>query len=152
MKPIPSGRGIAAMCQGIWIINIYAPSDAEKRMEREYFLNKDVTFLVPTDSTEVLIAGDFNCVIFKADYWQAKPESGTDNTNKRNGPSRRINNAPAHPRLHTLHKCRSDKIRQNLYHQLPRKPQERSGNSRCSIQRSFCSHDTDGIGWNKDTT
>ena len=68
IKCIPSGRGIAAMFQGIWIINIYAPSGAEKRMEREYFLNTDVTFLLPTDSTEVLIAGDFKCVISQADY------------------------------------------------------------------------------------
>ena len=37
-------------------------------MEREYFLNTDVTFLLPTDSTEVLIAGDFKCVISQADY------------------------------------------------------------------------------------
>ena len=37
IKRMPSGRGIAAMFQGIWIINIYAPSGAEKRVEREYF-------------------------------------------------------------------------------------------------------------------
>ena len=30
IKRIPSGRGIAAMCQGIWIINIYAPSGEER--------------------------------------------------------------------------------------------------------------------------
>jgi exonuclease III len=34
IKRIPSGRGIAAMFQGIWIINIYVPSGAEKRVER----------------------------------------------------------------------------------------------------------------------
>ena len=28
----PSGRGIAAMFQGIWIINIYAPSGAERAL------------------------------------------------------------------------------------------------------------------------
>ena len=55
------------MFHGIWIINIYTPSGVEKRVEREYFFNTDVTFLLPTDSTEVLIAGDFNCVISQAD-------------------------------------------------------------------------------------
>jgi len=49
IKRIPMGRGIAAMVQGIWIINIYAPSCAEKGMERECFFNNDVTFLLPTD-------------------------------------------------------------------------------------------------------
>jgi len=34
VKRIPSGRGIAAMFQGIWIINIYAPSGAEKSGKR----------------------------------------------------------------------------------------------------------------------
>ena len=48
------------MSRYTWIINIYAPSGAEKRVEREYIFNTDVTFLLPTDSTEVLIAGDFN--------------------------------------------------------------------------------------------
>ena len=36
-------------------------------METEYLFNTDVTFLLPTDSTEVLIAGDFNRVISQAD-------------------------------------------------------------------------------------
>ena len=76
IKLISSGRGIAAMCQGIWIVNIYAPSGAEKRVEREYFFNTYVTFLLPTDSAEVLIAGVFNCVISQADC------SGKPNTSR----------------------------------------------------------------------
>jgi exonuclease III len=30
---IPSGRGIAAELQGVWLVNIYAPSGAEKKKE-----------------------------------------------------------------------------------------------------------------------
>ena len=67
IKRIPSGRGITAVFQGIWKINIYAPSGAEKRVERECFFNNDVTVLISTDSADVIIAGDFNCVISLAD-------------------------------------------------------------------------------------
>jgi exonuclease III len=34
IQRIPSGRGIAATLNGIRIINIYAPSESEKRRER----------------------------------------------------------------------------------------------------------------------
>ena len=43
---IPSGRAIAAEFQGTRIVNIYAPSGAEKRQERERFFNQDVTHLL----------------------------------------------------------------------------------------------------------
>jgi len=36
-------------------------------VERECFFNNDVTFLLPTDTAEVIIAGDFNRVISPAD-------------------------------------------------------------------------------------
>jgi endonuclease/exonuclease/phosphatase family metal-dependent hydrolase len=55
------------MFQGMWIVNIYAPSGAEKREERECFFNKDITYLLLTDSDEALIAGDFNCITSPAD-------------------------------------------------------------------------------------
>jgi len=37
------------------------------QVRRGHFFSTDVTFLLPTDSTEVLIAGDFNCVTSQAD-------------------------------------------------------------------------------------
>jgi exonuclease III len=37
MLRLPSGRGFAAELQGLWIVNIYAPSGAERRREREDF-------------------------------------------------------------------------------------------------------------------
>jgi endonuclease/exonuclease/phosphatase family metal-dependent hydrolase len=55
------------MFQGIRIINVYATSSAEKRVERECFFNDEVTFLLPTDSTDVIIADHFNCVTSPAD-------------------------------------------------------------------------------------
>ena len=54
IQRIPSGRGIAANFKGIRIINIYAPPGTERRAEREQFFNTKVTYLLPTDATEIL--------------------------------------------------------------------------------------------------
>ena len=43
IKRIPSGRRISTMFKGLWIINISAPSGAEKMKEREELFNIDVT-------------------------------------------------------------------------------------------------------------
>jgi len=57
-----------AVCyEGIRIINIYAPSGAEKRREREAFYNTEVPTLLPPIPAEILLAGDFNCVLSQAD-------------------------------------------------------------------------------------
>jgi exonuclease III len=37
---LPSGRGIAGLFKDTWIVNIYAPSGAEKRRERKTFFTK----------------------------------------------------------------------------------------------------------------
>jgi hypothetical protein len=61
------GMGYFSDVSGYMDNYIYAPSSAEKRVEGEYFFNTDITFLLNTDSIEVLIAGEFNCVISQAD-------------------------------------------------------------------------------------
>jgi exonuclease III len=63
IKRIPSGRGIALNHNGIQIINIYAPSGTEKRNEREYFFNMELPHILPTTNTDMIIAGDFNCIV-----------------------------------------------------------------------------------------
>jgi exonuclease III len=67
IKRLPSGRGIAAAFNGTWIFNVYAPSGAEKKTERETFYNMDLLPLLPSTRTAMLIAGDFNCVLHPAD-------------------------------------------------------------------------------------
>jgi exonuclease III len=62
IKRFPSGPGMAASLMGVWIINVYAPSGAEKRNEREAFLNKDITHLLPQVNNIIIMAGDCNCV------------------------------------------------------------------------------------------
>jgi hypothetical protein len=67
IKRLPSGRGMAAMFMGTWIINIYAPSGAERRVERERFFNNEITYLLPSNATDMLLACEFNCVVALAD-------------------------------------------------------------------------------------
>jgi exonuclease III len=67
IKHIPSGRGIAVDLQGVWYINVYAPSGAERKPERETFFNTDLPLILPVTPKELLLAGDFNCIINSAD-------------------------------------------------------------------------------------
>jgi exonuclease III len=67
IKRLPSGRSIAATLLDVWIINVYAPSGAEKRHDREIFFNQGITYLFPTSSTRLIMAGDFNCVTSSVD-------------------------------------------------------------------------------------
>jgi exonuclease III len=60
---LPWGRGMSASLRGILIEIIYAPSGAEKRQEREALYNNEVVHRIPSSSTAMIMAGDFNCVI-----------------------------------------------------------------------------------------
>jgi len=64
---LPTGRGMAAEINGTWIINIYAPSGAEKRTEIGHFFTHEVTALMPPVRRETILAGDFNAIIDKND-------------------------------------------------------------------------------------
>ena len=48
IKRLPSGWGITSIINGTWIINIYAPSGAEKKAERERFYTNDLPHILPT--------------------------------------------------------------------------------------------------------
>jgi exonuclease III len=64
---LPSGRAIATVCQGIRLINIYAPSATAMRTEREKFFNAELPFLLRTDYKHMIFGGDFNCVLHPID-------------------------------------------------------------------------------------
>jgi hypothetical protein len=64
---MPSGMGMAGKIQNRWYINVYAPSGAEKREERERFCTTDLVQLLPTSGDELLLGRDFNCVLRRAD-------------------------------------------------------------------------------------
>ena len=67
ISQLPSGRGIIAKCQGVWFVNIYAPSGSARKKEREDFFNKDVAFLLRDIPTPIILGGDFNCVLEPSD-------------------------------------------------------------------------------------
>jgi exonuclease III len=67
IKKLPSGTGIAATYNGTRIINIYAPSGAAKKQEREKFYNNEIAHLLTTNQHELILVGDFNCVIQHTD-------------------------------------------------------------------------------------
>jgi len=62
-----SGRAIAAEFKGIWLVNIYASSGAAKRNEREQFFNTDLTYILRAALENIILGGDFNCVLDKSD-------------------------------------------------------------------------------------
>jgi len=63
ISKLPSGRAIAAPLGTLLNINIYAPSGTAKRQEREAFFNNDLPYILGTASDDILLGGDFNCVL-----------------------------------------------------------------------------------------
>jgi exonuclease III len=51
----------------LFIINVYAPSGTSKRLEREAFFKNEIPFLLGTASDDILLGGDFNCVLKATD-------------------------------------------------------------------------------------
>jgi exonuclease III len=64
---LPSGRGTAAEFRGIWMINIYAQSGAAKKKEREQFFDTELACLRRASPTNMILGGDFNCILHKKD-------------------------------------------------------------------------------------
>jgi exonuclease III len=67
IKRLPTGRGIAARIENIWIINIYAQSGTGRKAERERFYNTGIISTLPPTHTETILAGDFNCTQAQTD-------------------------------------------------------------------------------------
>jgi len=67
INPLPSGRAIASDFGDLTIINIYAPSGALKRCEREAFFNNELAYLLQNVSDNFLMGGDFNSILGKSD-------------------------------------------------------------------------------------
>jgi exonuclease III len=64
---LPSGRGLAAVYNGIGLINIYAPSGVENKQERKRFYNTEVFGLFSPNPEPLIIGGDFNSVLTATD-------------------------------------------------------------------------------------
>lgn len=60
---LQSGRAIAVVYKGIQLINVYAPSGTARRNDRERFFNAELPHLFQADPKQLIIGGDFNCVL-----------------------------------------------------------------------------------------
>ena len=49
------------------LVNIRAPSVTAKRKEREHFYNNELAYLLRDAPANILMVGDFNCVLETAD-------------------------------------------------------------------------------------
>jgi exonuclease III len=67
LKRLKTGRGMAVKYEVIWIVNIYAPSGAEKRAEGEKFFITEIMHILPQKNAEMILAGDFNCTVEKSE-------------------------------------------------------------------------------------
>jgi len=64
---LPAGRGMAADFQNVTIVNIYAPSGAERMRDRENFFSNELPYLLRGIPPLLLAGGDFNSVLTNLD-------------------------------------------------------------------------------------
>ena len=62
---LPTGRGMAARPQNVTMVNIHAPSGAEKRKEIEQFFPSEIPLLLQYIPKALVMGGDYNCVLSK---------------------------------------------------------------------------------------
>jgi exonuclease III len=67
VKRLLSGRGMAAEYRDIRLVNIYALYGAAKRQGRERFYTSDLTYLLEGSPSNMIVGGDFNCILNKTD-------------------------------------------------------------------------------------
>jgi exonuclease III len=67
LSSLPLGRAITSSFGEIHVVNIYAPSGTSKQREREAFFNTDLPYLLEMASEDLLLGGDFNCVMDAGD-------------------------------------------------------------------------------------
>jgi len=70
---IISGRGLVAYYGNICILNVYAPSGTSNKTDRKAFFNTEILDLIPHVPTELIKAGDFNCVLSNSDCTRHRP-------------------------------------------------------------------------------
>jgi exonuclease III len=58
---------MAAEYRDIRLGNIYAPYGAAKRQESERFYTSDLAYLLEGSLSNMIVGGDFNCILNKTD-------------------------------------------------------------------------------------
>ena len=58
---------MAAEYRGIWLVKVYASSGTTKQQERERFYNNELPYLLRASPSNMIVGGDFNCVLNQTD-------------------------------------------------------------------------------------
>lgn len=69
IETLESGRGMGVTIFGVTIINLYAPSGSSRKAERAKFFKEDILYLLRKNPQDLIIAGDFNCVLNEKDQY-----------------------------------------------------------------------------------
>ena len=72
---LPSGRATRVQVGALTCVNLYAPSGARQRAERAEFFSREVTPLLASAGGQLLVGGDFNCVLQEQDSTGTTPRS-----------------------------------------------------------------------------
>jgi len=75
----PTGRILSGQLGNINLINLYAPSGSQARVERNSFYAVDVASCITPHNDLLIIAGDFNCVLRPEDQYPGFNTSPTLN-------------------------------------------------------------------------
>ena len=76
-KMLTNGRGISCVLNGVTFVNIYAPSGNNNKKEREHFFANEMTWLLAEMREQVVLGGDFNCVLRSNDSTSGQNQSAT---------------------------------------------------------------------------
>lgn len=64
---LDTGRGISIQLHDLHLINVYAPTGSIGKRRRSDFFASDIVNLLPNARSNLIIGGDFNCVLRKED-------------------------------------------------------------------------------------
>lgn len=67
VEKLESGRGIGCKIYDITFVNLYAPSGTSNKLERTIFFTEDIIYLLRRNPQNIIIGGDFNCVLNRKD-------------------------------------------------------------------------------------
>ena len=108
---------------------------------REAFYNTDVVHLIPSSSTSMILAVDFNCVITNDDWHRtAELQQSACETHTGTGAHRRMGGDSNTNCTHTLHCYWRFQDLRNLHYSWPNEGATRCGDGGCCLHRTFCSN------------
>jgi len=73
---LPTDKEMAAFFQNVTIVNIYAPSGAERRRDRENVFSNELPYLLRGIPPLLLVGGDFNSVLTNLDAIDTQTTAG----------------------------------------------------------------------------